>query len=369
MEILKCAMCGQGAHNQCLANLLGISEQELIDLGPSEAKARINPFKIPGFIYMCEVCKRDSVPIVELIQPPDTPAATAVADHPFDAQGAAAAVNQNQNSTLDDEAVSQNVQALADRHVPSQQLQVPPRQEDPNQQYQTDQSNALICGFYKRGICRFGLSGKGCSKQHPKACYRLIQHGTRGPNGCNRGTNCSMFHPKMCQQSIAVGECLTLDCPLRHVRGTRRSTTSRPLQSFRNNQQSAIPPLMNQNTAFRNSNLQIPQNQPMQSNFLDMMQAMKREISQLAQQIQTMNTHIPQQTPAPQPPQRPQPPRPPQHQYYPPPTTPPKQQYSQCPYPQHLMQNSYPTQQMQYQHQPTAFPDHWGCPTQGVPTY
>ena len=68
------------------------------------------------------------------------------------------------------------------------------------------------------------MSATGCPKQHPKACRKLTQHGNRGPRGCN-GENCNSFHPMMCPQSLRAGECLTLDCKLRHVTGTRRTTT------------------------------------------------------------------------------------------------------------------------------------------------
>eukprot|EP00794_Sanderia_malayensis_P006392 gene6392-7125_t len=42
-ETPKCAMCGLGEHNPCLANLLGINIEELIQVDPSESQLRMSP--------------------------------------------------------------------------------------------------------------------------------------------------------------------------------------------------------------------------------------------------------------------------------------------------------------------------------------
>ena len=81
-----------------------------------------------------------------------------------------------------------------------------------------DVTSASICRFYRKGACRYGMSGTNCPKLHPKAYRKLTLHGNRGLRGSN-GENCNSFHPKMCFQSLRVGQCLTLDCKLRHVAG------------------------------------------------------------------------------------------------------------------------------------------------------
>ena len=80
-----------------------------------------------------------------------------------------------------------------------------------------------ICPFYRRGTCRYGISGKKCPKAHPKPCRKLLQHGTRKPNGCSLGNKCEKFHPQICNSSLKKGTCYKSNCQLRHVAGTERN--------------------------------------------------------------------------------------------------------------------------------------------------
>ena len=59
-----------------------------------------------------------------------------------------------------------------------------------------------ICLFYRRGTCRHGLSGGGCSKLHLSPCRKLLTHVIRRPRGSNRGAQCDKFHPKMCPSPL-----------------------------------------------------------------------------------------------------------------------------------------------------------------------
>ncbi|KAK3890046.1 hypothetical protein Pcinc_005961 [Petrolisthes cinctipes] len=60
-----------------------------------------------------------------------------------------------------------------------------------------------ICRFYKRGVCKYGISGRGCKFDHPKPCQRLIQHGPRGNQGCKSGQKCQKYHPMLCRGESA----------------------------------------------------------------------------------------------------------------------------------------------------------------------
>ena len=62
VEVLKCVMCNQSAHNPCIAKLFQIEEQDLLDLSPEEIKTRMNPCKIPGMHYMCKECEERTIP-------------------------------------------------------------------------------------------------------------------------------------------------------------------------------------------------------------------------------------------------------------------------------------------------------------------
>ena len=42
-----------------------------------------------------------------------------------------------------------------------------------------------ICVHYRSNRCRHGMKGKECSFLHPERCKKLMQHGTKQPDGCN----------------------------------------------------------------------------------------------------------------------------------------------------------------------------------------
>ena len=80
-----------------------------------------------------------------------------------------------------------------------------------------------ICGFYKKGVCRHGASGKKmvnnavCEFLHPPKCRKYCRFGR---DGCEGG--CGMLHPILCKSSVKFGECHDERCFLQHLFGTRR---------------------------------------------------------------------------------------------------------------------------------------------------
>ena len=157
----------------------------------------------------------------------------------------------------------------------------PPSSQVPQQ---TRSRNLGICSYFRKGTCRYGISGRGCPKQHPKACRKLILHGNRGPRGCSKGNNC---------------DSLTLDCKLRHVAGTKRNTSrgrNQPddhheargrNQNFGRTRQNgnASPPR-------QVSQQSDPQNPSNQRDFLEMLNAMRTEIMAV---METKMGHLSQQ--------------------------------------------------------------------------
>ena len=81
--------------------------------------------------------------------------------------------------------------------------------------------NARICKHYIKGTCKHGIKGKECRFDHPKACRKFMNHGTRANLGCREGKKCSSFHPKICFDSLRIGECFDNSCNFAHVKGTR----------------------------------------------------------------------------------------------------------------------------------------------------
>ena len=60
--LLKCSICCQGIHNQCLARMLGVAEVELEDMTPDEVWKRMNPCICTTLPYMCEYCFSATIP-------------------------------------------------------------------------------------------------------------------------------------------------------------------------------------------------------------------------------------------------------------------------------------------------------------------
>ena len=75
-----------------------------------------------------------------------------------------------------------------------------------------------ICKYYRRGICRHGLSGnkevegKICTRIHPKVCAKFFKHGFHKIRGCNgKASGCQEFHPSICLD-LLKGECIGREC-------------------------------------------------------------------------------------------------------------------------------------------------------------
>ena len=98
----------------------------------------------------------------------------------------------------------------------------PSQKEDPLAQNAT-KNKTKICRFYANNTCKFGAKGTKCPFKHPARCQKLLNHGTKQPNGCNKSKSCPDFHPKMCPTSITKRQCFANDCHLIHVKGTNRN--------------------------------------------------------------------------------------------------------------------------------------------------
>ena len=105
----------------------------------------------------------------------------------------------------------------------------PPSKEDPPDP-NPKRKQTKTCRFYANNTCRFGAKGKQCPFRHPDRCQKLLNHGTKQPNGCNKGKSCPDFHPKMCPASITKHQCFVKDCHLMHVKGTNRNKESQSAQ-------------------------------------------------------------------------------------------------------------------------------------------
>ena len=237
LGLLPCSICGQACHAPCVLGLLGMSESD-ISFGPNEAKMRMNPHNLPGIFYICRECEKNHIPSDETgkkrrngKQSTSTTAEeesltlsqTVLVDEAQDTPPLLEQDERKDESHHNPQHGAENFESSSESDHPDPvHTGNAERKRNDDSQGKNISSPKPVCPFYRRGTCRHGISGKGCSKPHPTPCRKLLSHGTRGPRGCTKGTGCDRFHPKMCPSSLNHAECFSESCKLRHVRGTRK---------------------------------------------------------------------------------------------------------------------------------------------------
>jgi len=90
-----------------------------------------------------------------------------------------------------------------------------------NSQEQTgvasDRSIQTICKYHKKEGCK---KGRECKYTHPPICKNFLRDGN-SENGCYR-KSCKYTHPHICKLSWHQRTCLNLTCPYYHLKGTKR---------------------------------------------------------------------------------------------------------------------------------------------------
>ena len=231
VPLLKCASCGQGVHSPCLLQLLEVPPEHQDSFGPDEVQKRVNPSNLPGFYYLCHCCEKEKIPSDddgkkkshsnrdESLNPSNNVRDTS---HPTHSDGGGAAEDPPEPVAHAFGALPQEDESLTEaagtRDLPHQRPG--PQQNRPTITTRLNETpindrgrlnrggeavKTLVCSFYRKGTCRYGISGKGCSRSHPKPCRKFLQHGNKGPRGCDEGNNCSKFHPRLCSSSLIRG--------------------------------------------------------------------------------------------------------------------------------------------------------------------
>ena len=150
-------------------------------------------------------------------------------------------ITLDENSTVDDlvdvlDTLCVSSQSVIPDKVPEGRKQ----EEDHNKEKSTKENPANLpegwkdkdsekvkpsCHFYKRNICKYGISGKGCKFFHQKPCNKLLSHGTDKIYGCTNNNSCKYFHPSMCKHSLESRVCTNLNCGYFHVKGHQKNQT------------------------------------------------------------------------------------------------------------------------------------------------
>ena len=208
ISLLTCEICGQGSHNTCILDQFGVLPEEQDAFDPQQALDKLNPTGLPGLHYLCGACEESIIPDKGAGLLKRKPV-VANPSEPGKGSSVVRSIPLNDQSEEDEEVSGADAQDTSvDGGTPAQPIK---------------SKVSKICPFYRKGICRYGSSGKGCPNEHPRPCKKLLQHGNKAPNGCTLGrARCDKFHPKMCHYSLLKGVCHDSNCKLRHVTGTKK---------------------------------------------------------------------------------------------------------------------------------------------------
>ena len=185
--------CKQGIHENC---------SKLVDIPEIP--------QIPGLIWLCGYCQpRFTFTASSTVY---TGKATTSLGKTKSTPSVMSSV-KNPNTTAEDKVILKEDGPPSDKSGPG-------KSEKPNHTKCSDEKQ--VCKFFINGKCKYGISGKGCSNNHPRICRKLHKFGTQSQKGCNKGSNCEFFHPRMCKDSVRKRLCLNQECTFMHIRGTKR---------------------------------------------------------------------------------------------------------------------------------------------------
>ena len=188
---LSCMFCGQGCHSQCYDTDAG-------NLAP-------------GLFYICISCEDYEMKRKLAVAPTEksdltvkaTSSKVAAATVQVTTEVAEDDASGSQSQTEASQVSPQNLDKDSDAHV-----------IDPS----PDKHSKAICRYFRRDICRHGITGKqasnsadGCKYFHPVVCPR-----SRTKGKCNVA-GCTKFHPKMCYTGINTGKCYKPNCRYWHL--------------------------------------------------------------------------------------------------------------------------------------------------------
>ena len=246
---------------------------------------KLNPTGFPGLHYLCGACENSSIPDQNsgLLNR----RATNGTDQVEESSSSTQPNEESQQESGTDgstrpaaESETTNIQQNQPQNrLPEQDVQQTSAEARSSNSENQAPTIKPVCYFYKNGTCKYGSSGRGCPKDHPKPCKKLLQHGDKAPNGCTLGrARCANFHPKMCNASLTKGLCNETNCNLRHVTGTRKNNPENNnggLERYKKDTRNIKPKQMGNKSSDSTSFLDV-----IQQLKVDMMEAMDTKIAQ-----------------------------------------------------------------------------------------
>lgn len=233
--ILSCVRCGQGSHNACAMQLLGLNHDELKEENKFGGDLA-NPHSTLGLFYLCGYCQKEVIPQRETLKVKQSSRrnSTSSVVPSSQVQSSSQIVQNiesadNQGHDLPGNEIAIDPPSVVTQNPPNLPRLAGVLSNDENRNNRlTNQPNANnrpICKFYKTGRCKHGVSGKKdgtCSHYHPKPCRKFLANGTHRRGGCTQGTDCQFFHPSACFSSLKTRKYLNENCKYFHIKGTSR---------------------------------------------------------------------------------------------------------------------------------------------------
>lgn len=185
--LLSCYFCGQGCHNACY----------------DEATLGRSPI-IQGMFFICLSCENEEKKSLKLNSSSVKPSKRTqhVEQSTLNEHGQElSTIQSNQNKAEDGNDNGKPPHDAGRKKVPA------------------------VCKFYKKGTCKYGLSGNSggkCKFSHPKLCHKYANYGRFGEHGC-KNHNCSKWHPKICYTGVSTGVCSKPHCRYFHGSGITRA--------------------------------------------------------------------------------------------------------------------------------------------------
>ena len=178
--MISCEICGQGSHKACIFEKLQIPIEEQAVFDPTKTMEKLNPTGLPGIHYLCGACEESNIPDSNAGLLKRRAADGTESERDSDNSQPVAEVNQQESNSQEDAEIEAGGESTSEQGTGAQNgpdaQQAGGVANAPNVD-ERPRVNKDLCPFYRKGTCRYGSSGKGCPKDHPKPFKKLLQHG------------------------------------------------------------------------------------------------------------------------------------------------------------------------------------------------
>lgn len=215
---VQCECCGDWSHTKCTMARDVFRTLDKVQKDTPEKKVVTSG----GVMYFCAPCLVDIKSTIELKRKAKTSALEDSESATVDVHGSRSDLMNKENNIENKAPASTPVNLVSTKKSSQVGSKSIKNMSEENDVVEPKVENAPICIHYRRGKCRYGISGKGCSFSHPRKCAKYCRYGYDKYRGCHG--KCNLFHPIICRNSINYKKCYSEQCTFVHLMGTERPT-------------------------------------------------------------------------------------------------------------------------------------------------